>query len=96
MHAYVDRTQQSFMQRYDNRRDQMAEVIDESTFYEIRRRPDPSQIRWQRNINSEGFQRYNNLLAARVTIATTLIDMYGSLKRQCEELVKMIEAASKG
>ena len=92
MHAYVDRTQQSFMQRYDNRRDQMAEVIDESVFYEIRKRPDAALVKWQRNINSEGFKRYSNLLAVRVTIANTLIEIYGSLKGQCEELVDQIEA----
>ncbi len=91
MHAYVDATQTSFIQRYDNRRDQMAEVVDESSFYNLRKNSDLRTLRWQRDLNSEGYKRYTNLLAVRLRIGRTLIEIYGSLNARCEELAKLVE-----
>lgn len=95
MHTYVAETQRNFEQRYDDRRNQMAEVIDESAFYGIRKNPDRQAIRWQRDLNSEGFRRYSNLLSVRLSIANTLISMYGAVDRQCEELLMLIAEESK-
>ena len=92
MHAYVVETQKSFDRRYEDRRNQMAQHIDEASFYDIRRRPDPKQIAWQRDINSPGFRSYSNLLAVRLQIATTLIGMYGSVDKRCEELINLLES----
>ena len=92
MHAYTVETQHGFETRYDDRRNQMAQVIDEASFYDIRKNPNPQLVRWQRDINSGGFRRYSNLLAVRLQIATTLVSIYGSVDQRCEELMELIKA----
>ncbi len=91
MHAYVVETERAFDLRYDNRRNQMAEVIDEASFYGQRTNANPRLTQWQRDVNSEGFRRYSNLLAARLSIAETLIEMFNTLKAQCQDLIVSIE-----
>ena len=95
MHTYVIETQNGFDAQYEDRRNQMAEVIDEASFYNIRKNPSMGQVRWQRDLNSGGFRRYSNLLAIRLQIAKTLVSIYGSVDKRCEELQTLIEAQTK-
>lgn len=91
MHAYVVSSNVQFRERYDNRRDQVAEVIDEASFYDYRNNPERSLLSWQRNTQSQGFQRYSNLLAVRLNIAQNLLQMYGVIDQMCDELITLIQ-----
>lgn len=95
MHAYLVETQNGFDSQYEDRRNQMAEIIDEATFYNLRKNPPLAQTRWQRDLNSDGFRRYSNLLAIRLQIAKTLISVYGSVDKRCQDLQALIEAKTK-
>ena len=92
MHAYIAETQSGFEVQYEDRRKQMAEVIDEASFYKLRKNPAMAQTRWQRDLNSGGFRRYNNLLAIRLQIANTMTNLFGAVDNRCEELIGLIEA----
>lgn len=91
MHAYIVSSNVQFRERYDNRRDQIAEVIDEASFYNYRSNPQNSLIAWQRDTKSPGFQRYSNLLAVRLDISRTLLQMYGTIDQMCMGLMGLIE-----
>ena len=91
MHSYVVETQQAFESQYEDRRHQMAEVIDEAAFYEIRKNPKPKALAWQRDVDSEGFRRYSNLLAVRHKIAMTMMSIYESVDQRCEALIALVE-----
>ena len=90
MHAYVHETYAGFLNRYDNRRDQLAAIVDEATFYGLRNNPPRVRNPWTRDHKSAGFQRFSNLLAVRLNIANTMLQLYATVDKQCEELLNLL------